>query len=166
MEETGLLASVCRHGIPLRLLDIYSSGERYADVVKLIEATIEVGPKTIDNWIVTYDIGCRLSPYLQNRKPELLSKIKPTINAFHSYCHKAKCQVLYGPKGRSGMGETDGEGVERFWAYIKGFVPLGRLSTSTRRRQGLGLSASATAEQLRGNILRILARRAMRANKN
>lgn len=56
------------------------------------------------------------------------------VTAFHAYAHTMACQVNYNPRYIQNFGYTDGEGCERFWSYLDGFVSMTR-SMSKRNRQ-------------------------------
>ncbi|KAI8365457.1 hypothetical protein EDC96DRAFT_509802 [Choanephora cucurbitarum] len=48
------------------------------------------------------------------------------VTAFHAYAHTMACQVKYNPRYIPNFGHTDGEGCERFWSYLDGFVFMTR----------------------------------------
>ena len=56
------------------------------------------------------------------------------VTAFHAYAHTMACQVNYNPRYIQNFGYTDGEGCERFWSFLDGFVSMTR-SMSRRNRQ-------------------------------
>ncbi|KAI8390221.1 hypothetical protein BD560DRAFT_319709, partial [Blakeslea trispora] len=55
------------------------------------------------------------------------------VTAFHAYAHNMACQVKYNPKYIPEFGYTDGEGCERFWSYLNGFVSMTRSMSSSNR---------------------------------
>ncbi|KAI8354536.1 hypothetical protein BD560DRAFT_289244, partial [Blakeslea trispora] len=74
-----------------------------------------------------YDIACLVRKGLEKSFPVL--KDKDTwygVTAFHAYAHTMACQVNYNPKYIPNFGCTDGEGCERFWSYLDGFVSMTR----------------------------------------
>ncbi|XP_044181302.1 uncharacterized protein LOC114971817 [Acropora millepora] len=72
-----------------------------------------------------YDIACILSSHLKNSgQEELLSDVGLAIPIFHCYGHKASCQVQFSPRRTPNIGLTDGEGVERFWSYLRQFSTI------------------------------------------
>ncbi|XP_068758161.1 uncharacterized protein [Montipora capricornis] len=72
-----------------------------------------------------YDIACILSSHLKNSgQEELLSDVSLAIPIFHCYGHKASCQVQFIPRRTPNVGLTDGEGVERFWSYLRQFSTI------------------------------------------
>ncbi|KAI9490980.1 hypothetical protein BDB00DRAFT_730033, partial [Zychaea mexicana] len=48
------------------------------------------------------------------------------VSVFHAYAHSMSCQVDYHPRFISGFVLTDGEGLERLWSYLGGFVSMTR----------------------------------------
>ncbi|KAI9495498.1 hypothetical protein BDB00DRAFT_954247 [Zychaea mexicana] len=52
---------------------------------------------------------------------------------FHAYAHSMSRQVDYHPRFISGFGLTDGEGLERLWSYLGGFVSMTRQMSAKRR---------------------------------
>ena len=50
----------------------------------------------------------------------------------HAYGHQWVCQIIYGPRFSVGLSLTDGEGVERVWALLRGLIAL-------ERRMGVSL---------------------------
>ncbi|RPA78568.1 hypothetical protein BJ508DRAFT_211989 [Ascobolus immersus RN42] len=136
-DETGLFAIVCRHDVPLLLRDSYA-GERFESVVDTIRAFIDVFREDIgsppSSTILTYDVACRLAPYLATNHPDLAASVTVVVNKFHGMAHELRCQVIYGAMYQEGLGETDGEGVERFWSFLKWLVAAGRESSAPNRR--------------------------------
>ncbi|OBZ86846.1 hypothetical protein A0J61_05104 [Choanephora cucurbitarum] len=53
--------------------------------------------------------------------------------AFYAYAHNMACQVRYSPKYIPNFGYTDGEGCERFWSYLNGFMSMTRSMSSSNR---------------------------------
>ena len=78
-DETGLLGAVCRHGIPLHYLDIFE-GERYAEVTHVIKKILDECQEDT-RLIVSYDVGCRLRPYIPAQEPALLNRVHCMLNA-------------------------------------------------------------------------------------
>lgn len=89
LDETGLMGAVCRHGHPLRYLNMYA-GERSASTVSIVREVIANLPHSVTP-IMQYDIACKFSRSLQLLSPVLFSKIRLSLNAFHTYSHELKC---------------------------------------------------------------------------
>ncbi|XP_046864674.1 uncharacterized protein LOC124459200 isoform X2 [Xenia sp. Carnegie-2017] len=47
--------------------------------------------------------------------------------------HKASCQVKFSPRRLDGFGLTDGEAIERLWAYLRGFSAITKEMSASRR---------------------------------
>jgi len=67
-DDTGLLATVCHHGIPLWYLSIYQ-GEQFIDVAHLLCSVMNEMPSN-QVFHITYDIGCHLEPYFRTHHPD------------------------------------------------------------------------------------------------
>jgi hypothetical protein len=63
-DSTGLMILVCRHDIPLFLVDIDTPGEQQKYAVSLIEHLLTLVPQRT-NLVVLYDIGCVLDRSLE-----------------------------------------------------------------------------------------------------
>lgn len=46
----------------------------------------------------------------------------------HAYVHQWACQLIYNPRIRTGLGLTDGEGVERLWSRLRKLIGITRTS--------------------------------------
>lgn len=138
-DETGLMGCVCRHGIPLRYLDIFA-GERSESTLKLMNAVLEEcgeGPVTFH-----YDIACRFQLSIERLRKhrEDLDKersrhrdIKVILNGFHAFAHELKCRLLYGPLHYPDIGLTNSESNESDWSGKGYLVAPGRKSGPINR---------------------------------
>ncbi|CAK8678070.1 unnamed protein product [Clavelina lepadiformis] len=54
------------------------------------------------------------------------SKLAIKVPVFHSYGHIFSCQKQFNPRFLDGFGLTDGETVERLWAYLRGFNKISK----------------------------------------
>ncbi|CEP11595.1 hypothetical protein [Parasitella parasitica] len=88
-----------------------------------------------------YDVSCKLGPSITKWFPESASNFRYAVNAFHIYTHIWDCQQKFSPKFIEDWGLTDGEGVERFWSYMSGYIPISRPMRDSSRKQ-LFLEAS------------------------
>ncbi|KAI8484530.1 hypothetical protein Bbelb_378010 [Branchiostoma belcheri] len=68
-----------------------------------------------------------------NSNKDLLAKLTPALDVFHAYGHKTSCQLKYSTRRLSGFGLTDGESVERMWAYLRRFASTTKEMTASRR---------------------------------
>ncbi|KAJ7375262.1 hypothetical protein OS493_002009 [Desmophyllum pertusum] len=88
--------------------------------------------------VLMYDIACILSRHLKNSsQEELLSDVDLAIPIFHCYGHKASCQVQFSPRRTSNIGLTDGEGVERFWSFLRQFSAITKEMSVDKRNDVL-----------------------------
>ena len=46
----------------------------------------------------------------------------------HVYGHQWSCQLIYNPRLRTGLGLSDGEGVERLWSCLRKLIGITRMS--------------------------------------
>jgi len=132
-DETGLMGAVCRHGHPLRYLNMFA-GEQYAPTIALVASVINSVPSNA-KVILQYDIACKFEPFIRRVNPDIYSRFSAfALNAFHSYAHELLCQLLYSPLRIVGLGLSDGEGNERDWAIKAPFVKSNRSSSSETRQ--------------------------------
>lgn len=77
--------------------------------------------------VVSYDIACQWSKNLEARASNLPSNLQVDFGAkrveyvipkFHISAHGASCQSRYSLNYRPHMGRTDGENIERGWAWM------------------------------------------------
>ena len=60
-------------------------------------------------------------------------------SVFHSYVHQWSCQLRYNPRLNDGWGMSDGEGMERIWAYLSPLISPLRYSTKKHRLAALDM---------------------------
>lgn len=79
--------------------------------------------------VVSYDIACQWSKNLWTRLENYGQKINYDedtvtflIPKFHLPAHKDLCHSLYSFNLTTYVGRTDGEAVERGWAFVNGFA--------------------------------------------
>jgi hypothetical protein len=132
-DDTGLMALVCRHDIPLFLANIDTPGEQQKYAVALIEHLYSM-LLSCATGVVLYDVACVLDRSLQlvSTVPTHSQEIKSdgshqydilpititerlllATSAMHAYGHQWACQLVFNPRLRPGLGLTDGEGTER-----------------------------------------------------
>lgn len=75
-DDTGVMALICRHDIPLFFANIDSPGEQQKYAVALIEHLFSLLPKEA-TVITLYDVGCVLS--------RSLSQVSPLIEVFQPH---------------------------------------------------------------------------------
>jgi hypothetical protein len=145
-DDTGIMALVCRHDIPLFFANIDTPGEQQKYAVALIEWFFEFLPQNATVAIL-YDIGCVLDTSLAKvccffrfklssidagqydfLKDSVVQRIMFGLSAMHAYGHQWSCQLIFNPRLRPGFGLTDGEGVERLWSRLRRLIALERRS--------------------------------------
>ena len=131
LDQTGLMNYCCRHNITTSLLNIYR-GEKFFYGVHIVQSLL--GRLPLDaHLILQYDIGCKFGPHLRRKYPEIYSRVRCCMNAFHSYAHALGCQLTYSPLRTPMAGLSDGEGVERDWSFKSHLVTTTRISLAIHR---------------------------------
>jgi hypothetical protein len=62
-------------------------------------------------------------------------------SVFHAYVHEWSCQLNYNPRLNDHWGMSDGEGMERVWAFLSPLIAQLRYSTKNHRLAALNLRA-------------------------
>jgi hypothetical protein len=144
-DNTGLIALICRHNIPLFFTNIDTPGEQQKYAVSLLEELFSHLP--IDAMVVClYDIDCELDrsrnlvsgKTLYNNSTEVSqynlfsASINPHLmfvtSAMHAYAHQWACQLVYNPQFQAGLGLSDGEGVKRLWSCLRKLIGITQCS--------------------------------------
>ncbi|KLO04959.1 hypothetical protein SCHPADRAFT_789776, partial [Schizopora paradoxa] len=124
---SGVGACQCRHMLvrPNGVGDL-QKGERYANMDYIIASSLR-GSKP-GRLVVSYDIVCQWYRNAPTRLPSLPSDIcfnprdinsfEEVIPKFHIAAHGKSCQSIFSLNYRAGMGRTDGENIERGWAWM------------------------------------------------
>ncbi|KAI5823238.1 hypothetical protein K523DRAFT_255521, partial [Schizophyllum commune Tattone D] len=159
--ETGKGIAVCaRHEfvqpngvVPLQ------AGERYANMDYALASALLHHSKRL-SFVLSYDIACQFSKNLVDRikkLPGLLrydavaKTMRFVVPKLHILGHKMACQLFFNLAYLLGGARTDGEGVERPWAY------LGLLGASLRQ-MGPGSAADTLEDHLNyWNWLKLIA---------
>ncbi|EMD32924.1 hypothetical protein CERSUDRAFT_57603, partial [Gelatoporia subvermispora B] len=153
-DDTGIMALVCSHDIPIYLANIDTPGEQLKYAVCLVG---ELFANIPDDAVVAvlYDIGCvadrgnSLYSYLPDH---ITDRLIWAISIMHAYGHQWACQLVYNPRLRPGLGLRDGEGVERLWARLRVFIAITRTSGRTRRIWLIDRQVRVIAEEMRNNL--------------
>jgi len=147
-DDTGVMALVCRHDIPLFFANIDTPGEQQKYAVALFEHLFSLLPLQA-TVVGLYDIGCVLDRslymvrchflrvvFINSEVPQydiLPSSTRERLmfatSAMHAYAHQWSCQLIYNPRLRTGLGLTDGEGVERIWSRLRKLIGIERTSS-------------------------------------
>ncbi|CAO3680593.1 unnamed protein product [Rhizopus stolonifer] len=153
-DENGVFAVGCaRHGIPTQFYDIkVGEGHKYA----LAAVGSELAKTNNNEMYVMYDIACFLAKKLESVYPD---------TQFHSFVHQMHCQVKYNPRYISGFALTDGEGMERLWSYLSGFISMTRGMTKVNRRLLLSEAVAFYTEEKMETMARFIAQKMDAAKK-
>jgi hypothetical protein len=162
-DQTGLMGAICRHGIPLRYLNLYR-GEKYGATLHLITSIIEECPPDA-NFIVQYDIACKFQPHVRRLRPDLTKQLSFAMNSFHAYAHALDCQLIFSPLRCQQLALSDGEGGERDWASKAHLVVPCRVSTAYHRELLLSSQTAYRGQWQRQHLGRLLEKRHNRASK-
>ncbi|KAJ8503496.1 hypothetical protein ONZ45_g10817 [Pleurotus djamor] len=134
--STGVCLAICaRHEFvqPNGVADL-QVGERYANMDYCFASALRHHSPLL-KLLVSYDIACQWSKSVIERLKTLpplirlhlaMSWIRFAVPKLHIHSHTRQCQERYSLNYLPGVGQTDGEGVERPWANI------GPMATSTR----------------------------------
>ncbi|KAA1138516.1 hypothetical protein PGTUg99_023407 [Puccinia graminis f. sp. tritici] len=143
-DDTGIFGMACRHDQILSLINIVRSGERayfpMTMIDYLLKSTLTHGgtPKKCE---FLYNIGCNIEKGISRRdqfsEEQSNNQLKFGSSVFHAYVHKWSCQLKYNPRINEGWGMSDGEGMERIWAYLSPLISSLRYSTKNHRLSAL-----------------------------
>ncbi|KAJ7572543.1 hypothetical protein C8J56DRAFT_1008826 [Mycena floridula] len=134
-DDTGLMALVCRHDIPLFFANIDTPGEQQKYSLALVEYLFNLLPLSA-TVVVCYDIACVLDRSICKYAllPDwICERLQLVTSALHAYGHQWSCQLVYNPRMHDGLGCTDGEGVKRLWSHIRRLISIERRSGRHRR---------------------------------
>ena len=130
-DECGLAMVTCRHGVPIRVGNIWR-GENQETMLTIFEEIVERLPKDT-KFVLQYDLACKFRPYLCKMRPDLADRVMICLNAFHAFAHEFRCQLRYGPIHIMHLARSDGESVERAWSLLQPFVSISRVSGPQHR---------------------------------
>ncbi|KIM56425.1 hypothetical protein SCLCIDRAFT_29657 [Scleroderma citrinum Foug A] len=134
-DDTGVMALICRHDIPLFFTNIDTPGEQQKYSVALISHIFSLLPHQA-NLVVLYDVGCVLACSLSQFNildQQIMSQLRFATTAMHAYGHEWACQLVYNPHITSGLGLSDGEGTERLWSRFIKLIGIEWVSSCQRR---------------------------------
>ncbi|GES96263.1 hypothetical protein GLOIN_2v1886648 [Rhizophagus clarus] len=73
LNDTGIFGSTCRHGIPLKFINLKEIGERFSLAKFLLLDLQNLFNEDSSTFIVLYDIACRLHSYVERNESSLFS---------------------------------------------------------------------------------------------
>ncbi|KAJ2911799.1 hypothetical protein MD484_g8611, partial [Candolleomyces efflorescens] len=119
-DDTGTMALLCRHDIPILLANIDTPGEQQKYAVTLIQKLYSMLPQKA-TVAVFYDIGCVLDRSLQLYDilpATTTNRLTFATSAMHSYVHQWACQLAYNPRFREGLGLSDADSRDHLGAWM------------------------------------------------
>ncbi|KAF9503957.1 hypothetical protein BS47DRAFT_1401906 [Hydnum rufescens UP504] len=123
-EDTGVIALLCRHDIPLAVASMWTAGEKQFYVFALLETILK---HVLSHWRIgaLCDIGCQMDQTLKKWRfmLEWLPRLEWGVLIFHAYGHQWACQLWYHPHKSELWGLSDGEGCEQFWSELHRLIP-------------------------------------------
>ncbi|KAG0699786.1 hypothetical protein DFH29DRAFT_983380 [Suillus ampliporus] len=148
-DDTGVMALICRHDIPLFFANIDSPGEQQKYSVALLQHLFLLLPPQAT--IVTlYDVSCVLAHlYLF---PYITSRLRFATMAMHAYGHEWACQLVYNPRICVRLGLSDGEGTERLWSWFVRLIGVERSSSCHCHIWLIDCQAAAIGLEMRGDL--------------
>ncbi|SCZ98149.1 BZ3500_MvSof-1268-A1-R1_Chr3-3g06612 [Microbotryum saponariae] len=153
LDETGIVAAVCRHGVVLAACDMIQSGERSKYPLALIKRVRDAfSPR--DRLLIGYDIGCVFTKTFETAesiekrqrdpdasRPSGEAAANPAVafccGVWHGYTHSRPCQLQFHPRFMDAAGLEDFEGCERLWSFLNGFAASTRRATKYNRKSTL-----------------------------
>ncbi|KAI0059012.1 hypothetical protein BV25DRAFT_1809822 [Artomyces pyxidatus] len=153
-DDTGLCSINCRHDIPLFVANLDTPGEQQKYAFSLIKKLFSLLPSNA-TVVVLYDIGCVVDSSLNKYEilPDAIAdRLTFATSAMHAYGHQWSCQLVYNPRLKTGLGLTDGEGVERLWSRLRKLIPLERSATRGKRLWLIDHQLKAVHLELRDHL--------------
>jgi hypothetical protein len=159
-DDTGLMALVCHHDIPLFFANIDTPGEQQKYAIALVNHLFSLLPSQATVYLL-YDVGCVLDRSLHlacdisgtsayaniSSQYDILpnstiSRLGFATSAIHAYAHQLSCQLAFNPRLHPGLRLTDGEGVERLWSRMRKLIGV-------TRKSGVSLSGRTYSDALK-----------------
>jgi hypothetical protein len=151
VDETGLMAVTCFHGIGVRYLNLYGGNERYTHAMRLLEAMHADCPAAT-KMHVCYDVACEFQSTVRSYEDVWLQDVSVRIGRFHLYGHQLRCHILFNLLRTEGFGLMIGEEVEHLWWMISHLIKSGRRSSGPRRTQKIDSCGLLISQRQRENM--------------
>ncbi|KIK14411.1 hypothetical protein PISMIDRAFT_76211, partial [Pisolithus microcarpus 441] len=119
-DDTGLMALICRHDIPLFFANIDMPREQQKYSIALIKHLFSLLPLQA-NVVILYNVGCVLAHSLDQYDildSSIILRVRFVMTAMHAYRHEWACQLIYNPRLITSLGLSDSEGTERLWSHF------------------------------------------------
>ncbi|KAG2115497.1 hypothetical protein DEU56DRAFT_919407 [Suillus clintonianus] len=153
-DDTGIMALICRHDIPLFFANIDSPGEQQKYSVALLEHLFSLIPPYA-TVVALYDVGCVLARSLSKYDilpGSIVSRLRLATTAMHAYGHEWACQLVHNPRMCIGLGLSDGEGTERLWSRFVRLIGIERSSSRQRRLWLIDRQAAAIGSEMQSDL--------------
>ncbi|KAG1867477.1 hypothetical protein C8R48DRAFT_771969 [Suillus tomentosus] len=167
-DDTGIMALICRHDIPLFFANIDSPGEQQKYSVALIEHLFSLLPPQA-TVVTLYDVGCVLARSIAKfdiLPEDVTSRLRFATTAMHAYGHEWACQLEHNPRMCVGLGLSDGEGTERLWSRFVRLIGVERSSSRQRRLWLIDRQATAIGSEMKADLGEWIKRRHKRGVKD
>ncbi|PLW36396.1 hypothetical protein PCASD_13696, partial [Puccinia coronata f. sp. avenae] len=147
-DDNGLFGSACRHDIPLLFVNIHKTGEKLYYPISILNHVLSVFPQHKVG--ILYDLGCQLETHVRKRGllTERVGDLMFGTSVFHAYAHEWSCQVKYNPRLNWWWGLSDGECLERLWAFLSPLISTLRVSTRLHRLTAIQARSDYYTNQL------------------
>ncbi|KZV91813.1 hypothetical protein EXIGLDRAFT_586121, partial [Exidia glandulosa HHB12029] len=160
-DDKGMLALVCRHDAPLCFVNVTDPGEGQKYALATIEWLFEQLPRQA-TVVTLYDIGCvtdRTRQLYDVLPAGVSDRLVFATSAMHAYAHQWTCQLGYNPRFKTGLGLSDGEGVERLWSRLRKLIGITRWVSRERRLVLLDRQLQYVGDTIRADLPRWITRR-------
>ncbi|KAG1777166.1 hypothetical protein EV702DRAFT_1103447 [Suillus placidus] len=150
-DDTGIMALICHHDIPLFFANIDSPGEQQKYLVALLQHFFSLLPPEAIV-IALYNVGCVLARTLSKYdilSVSITSCLRFATTVMHAYGHEWACQLVYNPRICVGLGLSDGEGTERLWSRLVRLIGVERTSSRQHHLWLIDRQAVAIASEMR-----------------
>ncbi|KAG1724201.1 uncharacterized protein EDB91DRAFT_1239990 [Suillus paluster] len=167
-DDTGLMALICCHDIPLFFVNIDSPGKQQKYPIALIKHLFTLLPPQA-TVVTLYDVGCVLVRTLSNFEilpKDILLRLRFVTTAMHAYGHEWACQLVYNPRMCIGLGLSDGEGTERLWSRLVRLIGVERSSSRQRRIWLIDRQATVIGSEMKSDLGDWIKRRLKRGIKD
>jgi hypothetical protein len=158
LDETGLMAVTCFHGIGVRFVNLYGGNERHTHGERLLEVMHTDCPEAT-KMRVCYDVACEFESAIKSLDNDWSKQTSVRIGRFHLYGHQLRCHILFNLLRTQGFGLMVGEEVEQLWSMLRHLIPSGRSSSGPRRTQKIDSCGLFLAQRQRESFGENLSKR-------
>ncbi|KAG1722047.1 uncharacterized protein EDB91DRAFT_1274740, partial [Suillus paluster] len=150
-DDTGIMALICRHDIPLFFANIDTPGEQQ-----------NPGRDSLRRRLCSCTVPFKFEILPQ----DVLLRLRFATTAMHAYGHEWACQLVHNPRMCIGMGLSDGEGTERLWSRFIRLIGVERSSSRQRRIWLIDRQATAIGSEMKDDLGDWIKRRLKRGIKD